>query len=61
MAVDDQSEIHVSIPQETLPRQPILLAVSTHLSFSHTSEFRRYSPDGAVHDKNSARDSLGTG
>jgi len=39
MAVDDQSEIGVSIPQGTLPWQPIF-------GFIHRTEFRQHSVDG---------------
>jgi len=34
MAVDDQSEISFSIPQGTLPWQPILLVYYPHLNYT---------------------------
>jgi len=39
MVVGDQSEISFSIPQGTLPWQPILRALSTQFCCRHTVEF----------------------
>jgi len=56
-AVEDHSEICFSIPQGTLPRQPIFV-----VGFIHTTEFRWHSLDCiSVRQNSSGRVSLDAG
>jgi len=61
MTAGDQSEITFSIIHWTLPRQPMLSALFTQLSFNHTIDFLCFGQMAVAYERSIACGSLGAG